>query len=235
MWLETLFEKLTCFFPRPFIVQPNEGGFRQIPKPWTGWPWAYWPWIRWEWLGSKKDWPSEIKNCGGSYRIYCPVLPEGKPWSDKDNDDNTWVSEMKPGNWYWIVPLVMEHSVINIKVQPKDIRIQSVWTKDGHDLAIGGAIRYYVQKPIKAILEVHDYDLSLQIIALAVIREFVGQHTLAELRENIDEVEKKLLTAVREGSSGWGLWIQGVDITDIGKTRNIRLLTSGSGIVGADT
>jgi len=214
MWLETLFEKLTCFFPRPFIVQPNEGGFRQIPKPLTGWPWAYWPWIRWAWL--KKPW-------------------SGKPWSDKDNDDSTWVLEMKPGNWYWLIPFIMAHMVINIKVQPKDIRIQSVWTKDGHDLAIGGAIRYYVQKPIKAILEVQDYDQSLQIIALAVIREFVGQHTLAELRENIDEVEKKLLVAVREGSSGWGLWIQGVDITDIGKTRNIRLLASNSVIVGADT
>ena len=175
MWLETLFEKLTCFLPRPIIIRPDEGGFRQIPKIWGG----------------------------------------------------SWVKEMIPGKWYWIVPLFMEHLVVPIKTQPKDIRVQSARTKDGINIAVGGAIKYYVTSPIKAILEVHDYDGSLQTMALIVIQRYVRQHTLTELEEKIDELEVKLLEALRKEASGWGLKIQDVGITDIGKCNNIRLLASG--------
>jgi regulator of protease activity HflC (stomatin/prohibitin superfamily) len=142
------------------------------------------------------------------------------------------VKELLPGNWYFLWPVVMEHMVTPIKVQPKDIRVQSVWTKDGKDLAVGGAIVYYVKEPMKAILEVDDYDQSIQVIALAVICEWVSQHTVAELREDMEGLKKKLLADVREGSQGWGLKIQSVEITDIGVTRNIRLLTNGEPISG---
>ena len=212
MWLESLLERLTCFIPRPIILPPNEGGFRQTPKPWNRWPWTRWPWIRWRWV--RRPW-----SCW--------------PWAERNNETNTWVRELLPGNWYLLIPLIMEHAVIPIKVQPKDIRVQSVWTKDGKDLAVGGAIIYYVREPMKAILDVNDYDESIQIIALAEIRKWVGQHTLAELREGMEELSKQLLAAVREGSSGWGLKIQSVEITDIGVTRNIRLLTNGESILGA--
>jgi regulator of protease activity HflC (stomatin/prohibitin superfamily) len=142
------------------------------------------------------------------------------------------VKELLPGNWYFLWSVVMEHMVTPIKVQPKDIRVQSVWTKDGKDLAVGGAIVYYVKEPMKAILEVDDYDQSIQVIALAVICEWVSQHTVAELREDMEGLKKKLLADVREGSQGWGLKIQSVEITDIGVTRNIRLLTNGEPISG---
>jgi hypothetical protein len=232
MWLESLLEKLTCFFPRMLIVAPNEAGFRQTPKLWAGWPWDYWPWIRLGWFFSGSVPIDEILETKSWYRIYCPALPEGKPWSSKDAGESTWVKEMRPGNWYWLIPLIMEHMVTPIKVQPKDIRIQSVWTKDGKDLALGGAIIYYVREPLKAILEVDNYDESIQIIALAEIRKWVGLHTLDELREGMEDLSKKLLTAVREGSAGWGLKIQSVEITDIGVTRNIRLLTNGESVLG---
>ena len=205
MWLESLIEKLTCFLPRVLIIAPNEGGFRQTPKPWNAWPWTYYPWVTWKWI--RRPW-------------------KGNPWAGRNNETNTWVIEMLPGRWYWLIPLVMEHAVIPIKVQPKDIRVQSVWTKDGKDLALGGAIIYYVREPLKAILEVDNYDESIQIIALAEIRKWVGQHTLKELRDGIEELSTQLLTAVRDCSKGWGLKIQSVEITDIGVTRNIRLLTN---------
>ena len=183
MWIETLFEKLTCFFPRPIIIRPDEGGFRQTPK-----LWRHWPLVR------------------------------------KDSPNTTWTKELKPGNWYWLIPLLMEHLVIPIKTQPKDIRVQSARTSDGIDIAVGGAIKYYVASPIKAILEVHDYDGSLQTMALLVIQRYVRKHTLTELEENIDELETKLLDALRKEASGWGLKIQDVGITDIGKCNNLRLL-----------
>lgn len=37
-WLLEIFNKLTCFIPRPFIIEPDELGLRITPKPWSGWP-----------------------------------------------------------------------------------------------------------------------------------------------------------------------------------------------------
>jgi hypothetical protein len=186
-------------------MRPDEGGFRLTPKPWAGWPWNRWPWVRREWLRSPwNHWP----------------------WSSKDSDESTWICSLVPSNWYWLIPLVMEHEVCRIKPQVKDIRVQSVWTKDGVDLVIGASIRYYVKDWMKALLDVLDYDESLQTTALVAIEEYIENHTLAELKASRDVLRKNLLEAVKVESKGWGLQIQSVGVTDIGKARNFRLLTS---------
>ena len=203
MWILTLLEWVTGFIPRPVIMRPDEGGFRQTPKPWNGWPWSYWPWIRWFWV--RRPW-------------------RGKPWSIRDDESSTWLTKMEPGNWYWIIPWVMENEKIRIKPQVKDIRAQSVWTKDGKDVVIGGSLRYYVRDWMKAQLEVLDYDQSLQTVALTTMCEYVRLHDLDELRRNVDELKEKILSAVKHESKGWGLQIQDFGMTDTGVTINLRHL-----------
>ncbi len=206
MWVISLLETITGFIPRPAIIRDDEAGFRQVPKPWKGWPWDYWPWIRWTWI--KKPWAM-------------------KPWHPRVKHENTWLTETKAGGWYWIIPWIMEYETCKTKTQVKDIRAQSVWTKDGHDVTVGTSIRYYVKNAMKALLEVHDYDQSLQNVVLGVVCDYVRQHTLDELKSSLDELKNKLLESVRNASDGWGLKIQDVAITDIGKTQNFRILLSG--------
>jgi len=138
---------------------------------------------------------------------------------------------MKPGEWYWLIPWIMENEVSKITTQVVDLRIQSVWTLDGHDIAIGGAIRYYIAKAMDALLKVQDYDDSLRTLGLGVIFEFVRKHTLDELRSGIEDLKADILEQVRKQSTGWGLKIQQVLLTDAGKARNIRLLGNGSSAV----
>ena len=55
MWVVTLLEYITGFVPRPIILRIDEGGFRMVPKPFTGKCWLtemtpgkyYWiiPWF----------------------------------------------------------------------------------------------------------------------------------------------------------------------------------------------
>lgn len=207
IWIETLIERLTCFIPRVIIIRPDEGGFRSSPKPWAGWPWAYWPWIRWSWI--KRPWTMW-------------------PWSPRDNDTGTWVTDLKPGNWYWLIPLIMEQETCKIKTQVKDIRTQSIWTADGVDIIVGVSIRYYIRSWMKATLEVQDYDQSLQTVALMKVCDYVENHTLKELREKTEELKGVLLDEVKTESKGWGLQIQDIGKTDIGRARNIRLLGESS-------
>jgi len=141
-----------------------------------------------------------------------------KPWG------GCWITETKPGNWYWLLPIVMEEEVCKIKPQVVDIRSQSILTKDNIDIMVSASIRYYVRNAVKALLEVLDYDESLQTTALVAIEEYIEGHTLEELKNSRSTLRENLLKAVREESKGWGLWVSSVGITDIGKARNFRLL-----------
>ena len=206
MWVLTLLEQLTGFLPRPLITRMDEAGFRQVPKPWKGWPWTHWPWIRWSWIC--KPW-----SC--------------RPWAPKDNNSSTWLIKMEPGEWYWIIPWIMEYETCKTKTQIKDIRAQSVWTKDGHEVIVGTSVRYYVKDSMKAQLDVLDYDQSLQNAILGIVDDYSRKHTLEELKSNIDELREKLLKSVRDVSDGWGLKIQDITTTDTGRTQNLRVMLSG--------
>lgn len=133
------------------------------------------------------------------------------------------ITSLDPGIWvYW--PLIQNIETIRCKTQIVDLRSQSVWTADRQDMTISGAIRYRVRSAQKALCEVYDYDQNVQAAALGIIQQYVREHEL----ENLDtqQIEAEVLKGVREASAGWGLYIEKVYITDIGRTSNVRLLTN---------
>lgn len=131
------------------------------------------------------------------------------------------ITSLGPGWWlYW--PLVQNIETIRCKTQIVDLRSQSVWTSDRQDMTISGAIRYRVRSAQKALCEVYDYDQNIQTVALGITQRYIREHTLECL--DIRQIEEEVLKGVKKASEGWGLWVERVYITDIGRTQNIRLL-----------
>jgi len=131
------------------------------------------------------------------------------------------VTSLIPGYWiYW--PLIQNIETIRCKTQVKDLRPQSVWTVDRVEMTVSGAIRYRVRSAQKALLEVYDYDQNIQAVALGIIQQYIREHELANL--NTCQLEEEVLKGVRKASEGWGLYVEKVYITDIGRTQNVRLL-----------
>ena len=137
------------------------------------------------------------------------------------------IVELVPG-WWIIWPLLQNAEKIKIKTQPVDLRPQSVWTKDGKEVVISGCIQYRVDSAVKALLNVYDYDRNIQTLSLGIIFDFVTEKTLEELKLNFRELKNEILRGLREASRGWGLKIETVYLTDIGKTQNIRILLNES-------
>lgn len=135
------------------------------------------------------------------------------------------IASLNPGWWaYW--PVIQSIEIIKIKTQVKDLRPQSVWTADRVEMTVSGAIRYRVRSAQKALLEVYDYDQNIQAVALGIIQQYIREHALECL--NTRQIEEKVLKGVREASEGWGLRVERVYITDIGRTQNIRILLNES-------
>ena len=131
------------------------------------------------------------------------------------------ITDLVPGWWfYW--PVFQQFVAIKVKTQVVDLRPQSVWTADGRELVISGSIKYRVDSAAKAILDVFDYDENICTLALGIIFDFVNGQTLDEL--NTIQLRDEILKGLREASRGWGLKMEQVYLTDIGRVKNIRLL-----------
>jgi regulator of protease activity HflC (stomatin/prohibitin superfamily) len=128
---------------------------------------------------------------------------------------------MKSG-WYVYWPLIQDCEAIKIRTQVKDLRAQSVWTLDHTEMTVSGAIRYKVSNARKAILEIFDYDDCIQALALGIIQRYIRGRVADGL--DIEELESVITKGLREESQGWGLRIEFVYITDIGRTQNFRVL-----------
>ena len=141
----------------------------------------------------------------------------------------TRVKVLAPG-YYFFWPVVQEILSAVVATQVVDVRSQSVLSGDGQEMTVSGAIKYKISDIRKAMLEVQDYDLSLQALSLGVIRA-VASSLSQERLQDTGVVGDLVLKKIREEASGWGLRLQKVYITDLGRARNIRLLTNGPGVL----
>lgn len=114
---------------------------------------------------------------------------------------------------------------MDIQTQVVDLRSQSVRVKDGYSLIVSGAIQYSIKDVYKAIFNVQDPDKSLETLALGIILEYVKNRTVKECQE-VGALKKEILKGIKEAAQGWGLKIEKVYITDLDRTKNIRLLTN---------
>jgi hypothetical protein len=134
------------------------------------------------------------------------------------------LKEVGPGA-YFIWPIIHDLVYMDVQECVVDLRVQSVWTCDGHELAVSGGIRYAIKDVVKAICNIQDINIALANIALGTIVEFVNQRSL-ESCHNLVLLKDEILKGLRKEARGWGTQINDIYITDMGKTRNLRLLHS---------
>ena len=166
-WLTQLLDRLFCWVPRLWFVQPDESGVRIT-------------------LGNR------VKDC--------------------------------PPGWYTEWPLI--HTVIKVNVAMQGVRfaIQSVTTKDDVDLAIRGAVLYRITNARKAIFETADFDDALEAVTGGVIEQFVSSKTYANLSDR-EALKTEIKNGLRKEAEGWGIRLMRVYVPDIGRVRNIRVLS----------
>lgn len=131
----------------------------------------------------------------------------------------------KSSGWYLYWPLIQRMIWMEIQTQVVDLRTQSVRTQDNHDIIISGAIQYSIKDIEKAIVNVQDVDKSLETLSLGIILDFVRGKSLKDCQD-LDVLRLEILKGLKDAAKGWGLKIEKIFITDLGRTRNLRLLSN---------
>ena len=141
-----------------------------------------------------------------------------------------YVATLQTG-WHWIWPPIHYVQKVTTTEQVVDLKPQSLTTSDGRRLAISGAVGYSVADPKRAILGVHDYDLSLPVLALGVIAHHVTTHSAVECSD-----PEAMAAIVQDGIrkiavARWGLRIMRVWITDLADHTVFRILGDSAAVL----
>lgn len=127
--------------------------------------------------------------------------------------------------WYVLLPLIDD--IISLVVMPQVINLpnQSVTTRDSVSVAVSGAIEYSITDAKKALLEVQNFDASLQNLAMGIISEYVNERTMADCLD-IKSLQRAVLSGIRDAARGWGLKIHRFYLTDLVEHRAYRIMTT---------
>ena len=129
---------------------------------------------------------------------------------------------LNPG-FYWHWPLIDEVRVITVVEQAIDLPEQSVTTRDFETLLVGGTIRYEVSNPRKALLNVQDYDETLQIIAMGSLLSYIARRKRSQILYP-EDVEEEILSDLQSECEQMGLNVVEFKLTNSCDHKVIRVV-----------
>ena len=115
-----------------------------------------------------------------------------------------------------IIPLIERTRWVNLQVDTADIPPQDLITKDNVTVQVEAAVFFRVTDPIKAVVEIRDYQHGVLRIAQTTLRATLGQHDLDDLLANQVAINELLKQIIDSGTEPWGINVVKVETKDVG-------------------
>jgi len=128
---------------------------------------------------------------------------------------------LEPG-FHWIIPLEAE-KVLADNVVPRTVNLgsQSLTTKDGKVVVVGGVVTASIRDIKKALLEVEGVDDALKDSCYGAIGSLVAAHPWDAVQQ--DTFSETLTKACRKQAWRYGIEIERVQLSDLSLARTLRL------------
>ena len=130
---------------------------------------------------------------------------------------------LEPG-MYFCLPVIDEIQKLDVTPQVINLPNQSITTKDGRILAISGTVEYSICESRKALLEVQNFDASLQNLSMGVVANYVKSQLYEDCIE-LNGFEENVIAEIRDKAHEWGLGVTRFWVTDLAQHKVYRLMT----------
>lgn len=120
-----------------------------------------------------------------------------------------------PGLFFIIPILDTVPYWLDLRTIASTFRAEQTLTKDTVPVNVDAILFWKVVDPMKAALEVEDYQDAVTLASQTALRDIIGTTVLADMlagRQKIDEVLKQIID---ERTSPWGIAVQSVEIRDV--------------------
>ena len=104
---------------------------------------------------------------------------------------------------------------VSLRVFVHDVPTQDVITLDNVSVKVNAVLYFRVIEPMKAILEVEDYQFATNQLSQTTLRSIVGQVELDELLAEREKINRRLQEVIDQQSAPWGIKVGLVEVKHV--------------------
>jgi regulator of protease activity HflC (stomatin/prohibitin superfamily) len=115
----------------------------------------------------------------------------------------------------WIVPVADHLKKVNVQIVTLPVPAQEGITRDNVTVRVDAVVYFRVQDPVRAVVEVQDYQFAVAQVAQTSLRSIIGKSDLDDLLSNREKLNQGLMLMLDSPAVGWGIEIDRVEIKDV--------------------
>ncbi|MDX1907519.1 MAG: slipin family protein [Bacteroidia bacterium] len=123
--------------------------------------------------------------------------------------------EIKGPGLFWIIPVIDQQQLIDIRTRTVDLEQQETITRDSVTIKVNAVLWFRVVDPEKAIIKVANYYNAVYQFSVTALRNIIGQHQLDEVLRERERINATLQKIVDEATEPWGIKIEMVEMKDV--------------------
>lgn len=100
---------------------------------------------------------------------------------------------------------------LSLRTITLDVPPQDIITKDNVSIKVNAVVYYRVLDPIKAVIEVEDYEFATSQISQTTLRSVIGQVELDDLLSNREKINASLQEIIDKHTDPWGIKVSLVE------------------------
>ncbi len=121
-----------------------------------------------------------------------------------------------------IIPIADRLQKVNMQIITMPVPAQDGITRDNVTVRVDAVVYFRVVDPVRAIVDVQDYDSAIRQVALASLRSIIGKSDLDDLLSNRERLNQGLELMIDSPALSWGVHIDRVEIKDVALPESMK-------------
>ena len=114
-----------------------------------------------------------------------------------------------------LIPIVDRMMKVSLRLVALDVDPQDVITRDNVSVKVNAVIYFRVIEPVKAVIEVENYQYAMSQLAQTTLRSVCGQAELDELLSDREKINNELQEILDTHTDPWGIKVATVELKHI--------------------
>jgi regulator of protease activity HflC (stomatin/prohibitin superfamily) len=114
-----------------------------------------------------------------------------------------------------IVPIADRIRKVNMQIVTRPVPAQEGITRDNVTVRVDAVVYFRVVDPLRAIVNVQDYEFAVSQVAQTSLRSIIGKSELDDLLSNREALNQGLEVMIDSPALAWGIQIDRVEIKDV--------------------
>ncbi|WP_329486481.1 slipin family protein [Kitasatospora sp. NBC_01246] len=121
-----------------------------------------------------------------------------------------------------LMPVADRLRKVNVQIVTMPIPAQEGITRDNVTVRVDAVVYFRVEDPVKATVNVQDYNFAISQVAQTSLRSIIGKSELDDLLANREPINQGLELMIDSPALGWGIEIDRVEIKDVALPESMK-------------